>query len=266
MKLANKRENCIVSLVVPTYNEKKNISLLVDELAFIGKNKPYNIELIIVDDNSPDGTGKMADVLAKKYSNKKFKVVPVHRQAKFGLGTAVVAGFEKASGEILGVMDADLSHPPSIIPELIAPLITNTVATTNNDFNNDLENKDIKDIELTVGSRLVNGGGVEVWPWYRKLISLGATILARPITRVRDPMSGLFFFKKHIIRNLSLGTQGYKIGLEIFVKADYTNFKEIPYMFRNREFGKSKLGAKIYWDYLKDLWGLYLYTFFKKNL
>ncbi len=238
-----KKENCTVSVVVPTYNEAKNIVLLVDELVNIHNNQAhdyYKLEIIIVDDNSPDGTGNILDHLAKKYHGQKCSVIPIHRQGKLGLGTAVVAGFKQAKGSIVGVMDADLSHPPEIIHNMIEPILTDAA-------------------ELTVGSRYVQGGGVEVWPWHRKLMSRVATLLARPLTKIRDPMSGLFFIKKDLLYGVDLGTEGYKIGLEIFVKTKYKTFQEVPYLFRNREFGQSKLDTKENLRYLQELGRLYWY-------
>ncbi|MBI3032847.1 polyprenol monophosphomannose synthase [Candidatus Woesearchaeota archaeon] len=238
-----KKENCTVSVVVPTYNERKNIVLLVDELSQIYNKHLYaycKFEIIIVDDNSPDGTGKVIDDLAKKYQGKKYRVIALHRQGKLGLGTAVVAGFKQAKGSIVGVMDADLSHPPEIIPNMIEPILKGKA-------------------ELTVGSRYVQGGGVEVWPWHRKLMSRIATLLASPLTKIHDPMSGLFFIKKDLLKGIDLGTEGYKIGLEIFVKTNYKTFEEVPYLFRNREFGQSKLNTKENMRYLQELGRLYWY-------
>jgi dolichol-phosphate mannosyltransferase len=171
--------------------------------------------------------------------------VPVHRAGKLGLGTAVTAGFKHAHGEILGVIDADLSHPPNILPKLVIPIITGKA-------------------DMTVGSRYIKGGGVEVWPWHRRLISIVATLPARPITHVRDPMSGLMAFKRNVIKGRKLNVKGYKIGMEILVKGRISKVLEVPYMFRNRKVGKSKLNNSEYIDYLKNLILLYKYVIFDK--
>jgi glycosyltransferase involved in cell wall biosynthesis len=223
------------SIIIPTYNERGNIEKLVSEL--FGACKGYDVELVIVDDNSPDGTGELAEKLSKKHN-----ITVVHRAGKLGLSTAVVAGFEAAKGDILGVMDADLSHPPNAIPSMFRPIIEGKA-------------------DLVVGSRYANGGGVEVWPFTRRMISLGATMLARPLTKVRDPMSGLFFMRKEVIQGVDFRAQGYKIGLEIIVKGNYKRVTEVPYIFRNRTVGKSKLSIKEDYYYLKNLVKFYSYGF-----
>ncbi len=222
-----------VSIVTPTYNEKDNIERLANGL--FEDCQDYDVELIIVDDNSPDGTGDIVDRLSKEYPIK-----VVHRAGKLGLSSAVLAGFDKASGDIIGVIDADLSHPTSKIPELIDCII-----------------KDNADI--AIGSRLIPGGGVEDWPFSRKLVSWGATLLARPLTKVKDPMTGFFFLKKNVISDVKLQPVGYKILLEILVRGKYSKYKEVPYLFLNRSVGNSKLGVKEHIDYVKHLFSLYSY-------
>jgi dolichol-phosphate mannosyltransferase len=227
-----------VSLVIPTYNERKNVPVITKQLFEVAEKAGIDLELVIVDDNSPDGTGKIVDELSKKY-----RIVPVHRKGKLGLGSAVITGFKHATGEIFGIMDADLSHPPSVLPKLVKPILD-------------------RKADVVVGSRYIKGGGVEVWPWHRKLISLVATLPARPLTGVKDPMSGLIMFRKEVIRNKELNVKGYKIGMEILVKGKIRKVVEVPYMFRNRKVGKSKLNASEYLDYLKNLILLYKYKIF----
>lgn len=212
-----------ISIIIPTYNEAKNIMALVK-----GISKAYkNSEIIVVDDNSPDRTWEVAKGLGRK-----FNVKVIRRVNERGLGSAVIEGFRHVKTRIIGVMDADLSHPPGKIPELVAAL---------------------SDADIAVGSRLVNGGGVEDWPWYRKIISVIATLMARPLTRVKDPMSGFFFFDRKIIKDCKLDTKGYKILLEILVKARYGKVVEVPYIFRNRKVGESKINMKEYFRYLKSV-------------
>jgi dolichol-phosphate mannosyltransferase len=225
----------LISFIIPTYNEKKNIPIITKQLFDVAKKANLELELVIVDDNSPDGTGKLIDELAKTY-----RIVPVHRAGKLGLGSAVTMGFKHAHGDILGVIDADLSHPPDILPRLVKPLIEGKV-------------------DMCVGSRYIKGGGVEVWPWHRRLISLVATMPTRPLTRVKDPMSGLFAFKSGVIKGAKLNVKGYKIGMEILVKGKIKRVREVPFVFRNRRLGKSKLGMSEYWDYMYNLLKLYFY-------
>lgn len=197
-------------------------------------------EIIIVDDNSPDGTGTIADILSKNNDNIKV----IHRKIKRGLSTAVVAGLEQSRGEIIGVMDADLSHPPEVIPELVRPIIDG-------------------ESDFVVASRYKEQEKIKKWPLSRKIISWGGTKFARPLTKVSDPMSGFFFFKKDIIDGVQLTPIGYKIMLEIIVKGKHKNIKEVTFTFRNRYKGESKLNRKEYYNYIQHLIRLYIYTFKK---
>ncbi|MBI2144957.1 glycosyltransferase [Candidatus Woesearchaeota archaeon] len=218
-----------VSIVIPTYNERGNLEKLVPEIFRSCKSLNADVEVVIVDDNSPDGTGKIAEQLGKKY-----KVKVIHRSGKLGLASAVIMGVSQAKSDIVGAMDADMSHPPQVLPEMLEPLLNG-------------------EAEVVVGSRYVKGGGVEVWPFHRKVISKVATIMAYPLTPVKDPMSGIFFLKKSVIDGVELNAKGYKIGLEILVKGKYSKVAEVPYLFRNRFVGKSKLTASEYVHYLRNL-------------
>lgn len=224
-----------VSILIPTYNEKENIGLLIPRIFGIFKKSRIKGEVVVVDDNSPDGTGEIAEKMKGKY---RMKVI--HRKAKLGLSSAVLDGLKEAEGDIIGVMDSDLSHPPELIPDLVKPIISNQA-------------------DITVGSRYVKGGGIKNWPFRRKIISRGASLLAKLLTSVKDPMSGFFFFKRNIVKNKVLKPSGYKIGLEIFVRGEYSKIREIPYTFVDRKSGKSKLSPKEDLAYLKHLVKLYWY-------
>jgi dolichol-phosphate mannosyltransferase len=219
-----------VSVVVPTYNEKKNIKALVEAIL-----SAADAEIIVVDDGSPDGTGQEADNLAAVYG-----ITVIHRSGKLGLASAIIEGFKKASCEIVGVIDADLSHPPQLIPQLVAPIAKG-------------------EADIAVASRYVRGGAEENWPWWRKLTSKGAGVLAAPLTPLKDPMSGYFFMRKSVIDGVMLDPVGFKIGLEVLVKGRYRKAVEIPYVFRNRKAGKSKLNYLEYVNYLRHLGRLYGY-------
>ena len=225
----------MISIIIPTYNEKENIKKLIVSINKILKKNKH--EIIIVDDNSPDGTGKTVDELSKKYP-----VKCIHRTGKLGLASAVIDGFKTAKGLIIGVMDADFSHDINVIPKLIRPIINN-------------------EAELTIGSRYIKEGGIENWPLKRKIISRGATLLSLPLTKIKDPMSGFFFLKKEVIEGIELNAKGYKILLEIIVKGSYDKVKEIPYTFVDRKSGKSKLNKSEYIDYLKNLFNLIKYKY-----
>ena len=225
----------MISIIIPTYNEVENLPVLTDKITtLLNKNE---FEIIIVDDNSPDGTGELAD----KLSNNNDQISVIHRNSKNGLASAVVDGFLHAKGEIFGVMDADLSHPPEIIPMLISPI---------------LENK----ADFVIGSRYISEGETKDWSNKRKITSIAATLLARPLTDVKDPMSGLFFIKKEVIKDVKLNPLGYKIALEIIVKGNYKNILEVPFTFQNRVNGESKLGFKEELNYILHLSKLYWYV------
>lgn len=226
-----------ITIIIPTYNEKENIPILVDLIFQIYTRNSLDGKIIIVDDNSPDGTGKIADELSLE--NNRIKVL--HRKGKEGLSSAVMEGFKHTEADIIGVMDADLSHPPDVIPELVLPILNG-------------------ESEFAMASRYLRKEKIEKWPIIRKITSLGATILARPLTNISDPMSGFFFFKKNIIDGVTLSPIGYKIMLEIVVKGNYQNIKEIPFTFRDRYKGESKLNWKEHVNYLGHLAKLYMYV------
>lgn len=217
-----------ISIVIPTYNERENLPRLVDEIFGIVKNEnDVDLELIIVDDNSPDGTGEVADELSKNHSLK-----VIHRKGKMGLGSAVLEGFHLSNREYLGVMDADLSHDPVILPEMF---------------------RNLGEYDIVIGSRFQEESKVENWRIDRKIISVVGVALARYLTHVSDPLSGYFMLKSEVVNGLTLTSPGYKILLEILVKGSYSKVKEIPFRFRTREFSVSKLNSGEYFLFIKQL-------------
>lgn len=226
----------MITIIIPTYNEKENLPLLVNAILDVFDTNLLCGDIIIVDDNSPDGTGKIADDLSKRNT----RINVIHRKGKKGLSSAVLEGFGHAGGEIIGVMDADLSHPPEVIPELVRPILNG-------------------EAEFVIASRYIENEKVKKWPLRRKMTSWGATVLARPLTNVSDPMSGFFFFKRNVIEGVDLSPVGYKIMLEILVKGMYNSLKEVPFTFRDRYKGESKLNGKEHINYLKHLFKLYIY-------
>jgi len=225
--------NELISLIIPTYNERDNITPLLERLecALSG----YNYEAIFIDDNSADGTAKMIASLASKYP-----VKLIVRKDKRGLASAVVDGLSHISGKIITVMDADLQHPPEIIPNLLKEIEAgaNTV----------------------IASRYVKGGSCPGWRLGRKLNSRGAIFLAHlllPATRrVSDPMSGFFMFKKGVLSGANLEPLGYKILLEILAAGNFKRVAEVPFAFGSRGDGKSKLNAGQQMAYLRHLFNL----------
>ena len=223
----------MLSLIVPTYNERENLPTFVERVHNSLSN--YEYELIVVDDNSPDGTAKLAERLSLKYP-----VRVLCRKVERGLASAVVAGFKIAKGDILGVIDADLQHPPEKIPELLG------------EINNGAD--------IVIASRYIPQGGTEGWSRKRQAISRGVTALTRillpSIRKVKDPLSGFFLFKRRVIEGIELRPMGYKILLEILAKGKAGDVKEVPYTFKERMYGESKLDLGEQKDYLAHLFTL----------
>ncbi|NTU69660.1 polyprenol monophosphomannose synthase [bacterium] len=225
-----------LSVIIPTLNEEKNISKIISEITYFLEEIKY--EIIIVDDHSNDRT---VEIIKSFLGNYPVKIIT---RKERDLSTAVVTGINNTRGEFIAVIDADLSHPAALLPKML-----------------DLLKKNGND--LIVASRKVEGGSVEQWPLKRKAISYIATLLARPITSIKDPMSGYFMFEKSKIKN-SLNPIGYKILLEIITKCNFRNIVEIPYTFKNREVGKSKLNIRQYINYLRHISRLYAFKLTKK--
>jgi len=231
-----------VSIIVPTYNESQNIlSILKSIEENLPKNKP--VETIVVDDNSPDGTGNIVEEYIKTVKKATgYTIGVIRRKAKEGLSSAILKGIEGSKGQTIIVMDSDRSHPPDIIPKMV-----DTLANS--------------ECDIVVASRYVKGGSVSGWSVKRKLISKVATKIAQQGLGVgqKDPLSGFFAFKRNILDGLKLDAIGYKMLLEILVKTKGVRVKEIPYTFTNRMQGESKLGTSTVFDYLRSVWKLYRY-------
>lgn len=219
----------MLSLVIPTYNEAKNIEPLVQGIERSLGTIPH--EILIVDDDSPDGTAARAQSLKKTYPSLRV----IERKEERGLGSAVLRGFDEAEGEVLGVMDADLSHDAALLPELYAAIA--------------------QGVELAVGSRRLPGGGADHWPWYRQLASTVATGWSKLLLRLSlsDPMSGYFMVSRPFYESCKkrCRPQGYKILLEIYCKGRPTKVVERPYVFRDRQQNESKMSLRVIRQYLQ---------------
>jgi dolichol-phosphate mannosyltransferase len=223
-----------LSIVVPTYNEKENVRELIKRLENEFRNKKISGEIIFVDDNSQDGTGKLLDSISKEKKN----VRVIHRDAKLGLSSAVIEGWKLSSGKVIGVMDADLSHPPEKVGELYRAILCGA--------------------DIAIGSRYIRGGSIVGWGFFRKISSKFAGLLALPITKIRDPMSGFFLIRKDRLDLKKINSKGFKILLEILFESGKVKIKEIPITFIDRKFGKSKASAKELFLYLSNLKKYYL--------
>ncbi|HEV2732350.1 MAG TPA: polyprenol monophosphomannose synthase [Terriglobales bacterium] len=223
-----------LSIVSPTYNEANNLEPLVKELTTVLTDSTY--EVVIVDDDSPDLTWKKAEELGQRFP----LVRSLRRTKTRGLSSAVIEGFNVAQGDMVACMDADLQHDPVILPSMIQALDQGA--------------------DLAVGSRYVEGGGTGEWSWSRWISSWTATKLAHILLHVelKDPMSGFFLMRRTDFLRVRdrLDAKGFKILLEIVARLQPERIVEVPYTFRNRRIGKSKLSSTVILQYLQQLWKL----------
>lgn len=223
------------SLILPTYQERDNISEIVQILTnLLDPILPEQYELIVVDDDSPDGTWQVAAQLMPEYP----QLQVMRRQAEKTLSTAVIRGWQAARGNVLGVIDADLQHPPQVLLDLWQEMV--------------------KGADLAVGSRHIEGGGVSEWSLLRRCLSrgaqmLGLLILPEVMGRLSDPMSGYFMVRRGAIAQQIMSPLGYKILIEVAARGRIRWIGEVGYVFRERETGESKVTWKQYVEYLQHL-------------
>jgi dolichol-phosphate mannosyltransferase len=223
------------SIVIPTYNEATGIEKLIRALSALFADQHLDGEIVVVDDNSPDGTGAIVDRLSSE-----LPVRCLHRPGKLGLSSGVIDGwaFARSDSEVVGAMDADFSHDIAALPAMIAAIRDDAYG-------------------LAIGSRYVRGGGISNWPLKRKLTSLVAIALAKPLTPLRDITSGYFLVRRTALDGVALDPIGFKIGLEVIAKAKYGRAVEIPYVFTDRIAGSSKLNSAEIVNYLRQLGRIY---------
>jgi dolichol-phosphate mannosyltransferase len=222
-----------VSVIIPTLNEADSIPLLLQRVSdtMLYCELPY--EIIVVDDNSCDGTADMVEELRQI-----FPVQVIRRKFEKGLASAVLRGCEEACGDVLVVMDADLSHPPEKIPELVSPILGGKT-------------------QASIASRYIKGGGIRNWPWYRILVSRFAGLLGRTIANVSDPTSGFFAIERKTALLASARPIGWKIGLELLARSGCT-VAEVPFVFTDRSYGHSKFGIRQVPPYIRQILSLQL--------
>lgn len=225
-------------IVVPTYNEKENIRELIEAVLGLG----LDIEMLIIDDNSPDGTGEIVDGIAEADP----RVHVIHREGKLGLGSAYITGFKWAlantDAKHIFEMDADFSHNPASIPTFL---------------------EEIRDHDLVVGSRYLNGITVVNWPLSRLILSCGANIYTRIVTGLplKDSTGGFKCFRREVLQELPLDTirsDGYSFQIEMnfFCWKKGFRIKEIPIIFEDRRVGISKMSRRIIWEAAFMVWRL----------
>ncbi len=228
-----------VSIVVPAYREAGNLRPLTERTFSALERAGLRGELIIVDDDSRDGSVEIVEALSGEYP-----VRIIVRTQERGLSSAVLRGFVEAAGDRLVVMDADLQHPPEKVPELLERLGTG-------------------DCDFVIGTRYAGAGGIgEDWPWHRRIVSKVASMMARPLSPLSDPMSGFLALRRETWQQARhLDPIGYKIGLELYVKGGCRSHGEVPIRFAARSAGESKLTGKVLVHYVKHLIKLYRFRF-----
>lgn len=228
------------ALVVPTLNEAENLPLLVDRVreSLLPVNLPY--EILIVDDDSRDNTHTIVRSIA--LHDQRIRLL-IRRGAR-GLATAVVHGWRNTDADLLGVMDADLQHPPELLPTLL---------------------REARETDLVVASRYIQSNSVNGWNALRAAVSRVSTLVSAPLlrrVRVKDPMSGYFVVRRSAIEGVRLEPVGFKILLEVLVRGNIGSVKEVPFHFGLRHAGKSKADARVAWEYVSQLGKLSRDTFF----
>ena len=235
-----------ISVILPTYNERDNLPILVWMLVKVLKGEQAlkritSWDIVIVDDASPDGTGEVANKLQSIYSPTHIILAP--RPGKLGLGSAYVHGLEFAKGEWIVIMDSDMSHHPSAIPLM-------------------LEQQRLHDADIVKGNRYIRGGGVYGWSLFRKLASRGMGLVAEVVmgSAFTDLTGSYRLYRRDVLRELvsCTVTKGYTFQLEMMVRAEALNLKiaQVPIEFVDRQYGESKMGAGEMAGFLKGLWAL----------
>lgn len=229
------------ALVVPTLNEAENLPLLLERIrdSLQPTGQPY--EILVVDDDSQDGTHEIVRSLAMQDSRIRLLI----RRGARGLATAVVYGWQNTEADLLGVIDADLQHPPELLPSLLA---------------------EARNHDLVVASRYVQSNSTNGWSAMRAAVSRLSTLISAPLLRrirVKDPMSGYFIVRRSAIADSKLEPVGFKILLEVLVRGRIRSVKEVPFQFGLRHAGKSKADARVAWEYVSQLGKLSRDTLFR---
>ncbi|CUV06193.1 unnamed protein product [Cryptosporidium hominis] len=231
------------SVIIPTYNERENVGIMIELLHETFSKLPVNWEIIIVDDSSPDGTAKVVEKLQKCYPEVNIKLVK--RKGKLGLGTAYMKGFEHSEGDFIILMDCDLSHHPKYIADFI-------------------EKQETKDFDIVSGSRYIKNGGVSGWTWDRILVSRVANFLANFLLQPRaSDLTGSFrLYKRDVFKSIlgsNMVSKGYVFQMEIIARATKFGYSiaDVPIVFVDRLYGDSKLGKNEIFGYIKGLLQLF---------
>lgn len=222
-----------LSVIIPTFNEEENIAAIIGAVSGVFRENGIHGEVLVVDDDSKDRTIEIVQEIAGQHDN----VWLIVRKDDHGLSQSVVEGFGAARSAILQVIDADFSHPPELIPRFYEAIQDGA--------------------DIAIGSRYMRGGNIEDWPLKRRVISLGATAFGRMLfPEITDPVSGFFAVRREVVTGAPLAPRGYKILMEVLGRGRWETFVEIPFIFKDREEGESKLRADTMVDYLKQCAGI----------
>jgi len=225
------------ALVIPTLCEAENIGGLLDSVRAVLDPLKIPYEILVVDDDSSDGTGELVSMISQQDPRVRLLV----RKGERGLSGAILHGWQNTDAGILGVMDADLQHPPELLPQLLAAIQGGQ--------------------DMVIGSRYTLGGGVGGWNPVRKLLSSAAVWVTWPIQRrqirAKDPMSGYFMLRRNCLEQIPFQRTGFKLLLEILVRGHIKTLAEIPFAFGSRFRGASKANFRVAWDYGLLLMRLY---------
>ncbi|MDI9633329.1 MAG: polyprenol monophosphomannose synthase [Methanolinea sp.] len=228
-----------MTVLVPTYNERENVESIISAVNQVFARSGIRGHILVVDDNSSDGTIDIVKSLIPRYRNLSLLV----RHENHGLSPSLYDGFSLSPSDYIQCIDCDFSHPPELIPEFYRCLKE--------------ENRDI-----VIGSRYIPGGGSVNWPLIRRILSYGAAVLGRfVIPVVHDSGSGFFAINRRVLEGASLAPRGFRMGFEILGKGNWNSVKEIPFIFRNRNQGKSKLKPRIILQFLIQIVGILHYNF-----
>ena len=228
------------SVVLPTYNEAATVGHVLRQLDEVLHREPFTSEILLVDDNSKDRTVEVTQSVSLRTPLR-----IIERRNERGLASAILRGFQEAEGRALVVLDTDGSHPPSLAPTLLKIILWG-------------------EAEMAIASRYADGGVVSNWRLDRRLLSMGATLLARPLTNgenVQDPMSGFFAIHKKLLTRTAIKPIGYKLGFEMIVRCGPHPIVEVPYVFQDRVAGKSKLSLRQVGDFIWHVGSLYRYAY-----
>ena len=219
-----------LTVIIPTYREGENIGAIIRTVEDVLAKAGIRGEILVVDDSSPDGTIPAVRALETALPNLRLVV----RTSDPGLSQSVVEGFSLARAPVLLVMDADFSHPPGLIPRFLGEIRGGA--------------------DVVIGSRYTKGGGIEAWPLSRRVISSGATLLGRMLfPEITDPVSGFFALKKEVVAGAPLHPRGYKILMEVLGKGRWSKAREVPFVFKDRKAGSSKLRPGTILDYVRQV-------------